>query len=70
VDLQWVEFPPGNWIAPAGSYRSGGGANEALGAFEKMCRLGDAARGQVVTRVDVEQASKRQKIEKRVQEPI
>src|SRR4051812_14462328 len=25
VDLQWVQFPPGNWVAPAGSYRSGGG---------------------------------------------
>ena len=22
VDLQWVQFPPGNWVAPAGSYRS------------------------------------------------
>jgi multidrug efflux pump subunit AcrA (membrane-fusion protein) len=24
VGLQWVQFPPGNWVAPAGSYRSGG----------------------------------------------
>ena len=22
VDLQWVQLPPGNWVAPAGSYRS------------------------------------------------
>src|SRR3954466_14396196 len=22
VDLQWVQFPPGNWFASAGSYRS------------------------------------------------
>ena len=32
--LQWVQFPPGNWVAPAGSYRSGGGGNETVGAFE------------------------------------
>jgi hypothetical protein len=25
---------PANWVAPAGSYRSGGGGNEAVGAFE------------------------------------
>ena len=34
VGLQWVQFPPGNWVAPAGSYRSGGGGNETVGAFE------------------------------------
>ena len=34
VDLQWVQLPPGNWVAPAGSYRSGGGGNETVGAFE------------------------------------
>src|SRR4051794_5478070 len=28
VDLQWVQFPPGNWVAPAGSNRSDGGGNE------------------------------------------
>jgi len=33
--LQWVKLPPGNWVAPAGSYRSGGGGNKAVGAFEK-----------------------------------
>ena len=32
--LQWVQFPPGNWVAPAGSYRGGGGGNETVGAFE------------------------------------
>ncbi|MGP0070025.1 MAG: Tn3 family transposase, partial [Isosphaeraceae bacterium] len=32
VGLQWVQFPPGNWVAPASSYRSGGGGNEAVGA--------------------------------------
>ena len=32
--LQRVRIPPGNWVAPAGSYRSGGGGNKAVGAFE------------------------------------
>ncbi len=32
--LQWVKLPPGNWVAPAGSSRSGGGGNEAVGAFD------------------------------------
>ena len=34
LGLQWVQFPPGNWVAPAGSYRGGGGGNEIVGAFE------------------------------------
>ena len=34
VGLQWVQFPPGNWVASAGSYRSGGGGNETVGAVE------------------------------------
>ena len=37
---------PANSVAPAGSYRSGGGGNEAAGAFEKngSCkRLGEFA---------------------------
>ena len=34
TDSQWVQFPPGNWVAPAGSYRSDGGGNETVGAFE------------------------------------
>ena len=29
LGLQWVQFPPGNWVAPAGSYRSGGGTIRA-----------------------------------------
>ncbi len=33
-----VTMPPGNWVAPAGSYRSGGGGNEAVGAFETTGR--------------------------------
>jgi hypothetical protein len=34
TDSQWVQFPSGNWVAPAGSYRSGGGGNKTVGAFE------------------------------------
>ena len=34
-----VTMPPGNWVAPAGSYRSGGGGNETVGAFETTDRL-------------------------------
>lgn len=49
---------PANSVAPAGSYRSGGGGNEAAGAFEKTGRLSDSASSQAVTRVNVEQASK------------
>src|SRR5436305_3050972 len=59
VDLQWVQFPPGNWVAPAGSYRSGGGGNETVGAFETDGPLSGSASRQAVTRVNVEQASKR-----------
>jgi hypothetical protein len=39
TDSQWVRFPPGNWVAPAGSYRSGGGGNKTVGAFEKTRRM-------------------------------
>ncbi len=45
-------------VAPAGSYRSGGGGNEAAEAFEKTGRSSDLASSQAVTRVNVEQASK------------
>ncbi len=34
ADSQRVQFAPGNWVAPAGSYRGGGGGNETVGAFE------------------------------------
>src|SRR3954452_10386261 len=52
ADLQRVQLPPGNSVAPAGSNRSGGGGNETAGAF-------DSASRQAVTRVNAEQASKR-----------
>jgi hypothetical protein len=50
--------PPGNWIAPPGSNRSGGGGNKAAGASGvegRIRRLGESA---VVTRVNAEQATK------------
>ena len=33
-----VTIPPGKWVAPAGSYRSGGGGNETAEAFETTGR--------------------------------
>jgi hypothetical protein len=35
-----VRFPPGNWVAPAGSSRSGGGGNEAVEASDAKGRPG------------------------------
>src|ERR1035441_5179866 len=32
--LQRVKRPPGNWFAPPGSNRNGGGGNEAVEAFD------------------------------------
>jgi hypothetical protein len=49
---------PGNWIAPPGSNRSGGGGNKAVEASGVEGRIGDSASLQVVTRVNAEQASK------------
>src|ERR1700676_141072 len=40
---QWVQFPPGNWIAPPGSNRSSRGGNEFAGAFDVTGRVGDLA---------------------------
>ena len=51
-----MRLPPGNSVAPAGSNRSGGGGNEAAGAFDGKGRLGDPASRQAVTRVNAEQA--------------
>src|SRR5262245_62387337 len=39
-DLQQVQFLPGQLVAPSGSYRSGGGGDEAVEAFETTGRLG------------------------------
>ena len=43
--LQRVQLPPGNWFAPPGNNRNGGGGNEAVGAFgaEGARRLGERA---------------------------
>ena len=51
--------PPGNWVAPAGSNRSGGGGNEAAEASGVEGHFSDLASRQAITRVNTEQASKR-----------
>jgi len=40
ADPQRELDPPGNWFAPPGSNRSGGGGNEVVGAFGVEGRLG------------------------------
>src|SRR3954470_2024119 len=57
-DLQRVRFPPGSLVAPSGSYRSGGGGNEAVEAFETTGRFGGSASRQAATRVNAVQAPK------------
>jgi len=52
------KVPPGNWIAPPGSNRSGGGGDKAAEASGVEGRIGDSASLQAVTRVNAEQASK------------
>jgi hypothetical protein len=49
---------PANWVAPAGSNRSGGGGNEAVGAFGAKVAFRRSASRQAVTGVNAEQASK------------
>ena len=44
-----VQVPPGNWFAPPGSNRSGGGGNETVGASGVEGHLGDLASMQAVT---------------------
>ena len=61
--LQWVRRekeevfcglrdPPGNWVAPAGSSRSGGGGDEAVGAFDAKAARGRPSSVQAVTKVN------------------
>jgi len=38
-DVQQVKILPGNWVAPASSYRSDCGGDETVGAFEKDVSL-------------------------------
>ena len=54
-----MQLPPGNWVAPAGSYRSGGGGDEAVEAFETTGRFGGSASRQAATRVNAVQAPKK-----------
>src|SRR6266849_1086785 len=46
-------------VAPAGSNRSGDGSNDIAEAFDGKDRNSDSANRQAVTRVNVEQASKK-----------
>jgi hypothetical protein len=46
LDHSGMKGPPGNWIAPPGSNRSGGGGNKAAGASGvegRIRRLGESA---------------------------
>jgi hypothetical protein len=54
---------PRQLVAPAGSYRSGGGGNEAVEAFETTGRLGGSASRQAATRVNAVQAPKQGDVE-------
>ena len=51
-------IPARQLVAPAGSYRSGGGGDEAVEAFETTGRFGGSASRQAATRVNAEQAPK------------
>jgi len=55
--------PPGNWFVPPGNNRSSGGGNEIAVAFGAKGRESDSVSVQAVTRINVEQASKRAKQE-------
>src|SRR5215813_10339176 len=55
-----MQLPPGNWFAPPGNNRSGGEGNETVGAFGVEGHVGDSVSVQAVTRVNAEQAPKKQ----------
>ncbi len=59
AEFQRVQTPPGNWVAPAGSNRSGSRGNEAVEAFDVKAAYRRPASRQAVTRVNAEQAPKR-----------
>jgi hypothetical protein len=40
AEILRVQVPPGNWVAPAGSNRSGSGGNETAEAFGARGRFG------------------------------
>src|SRR3954471_16875037 len=56
--LPWVQSPPGNWVAPAGSNRSGGGGNEAAGATDAKGQRVAPRAGRPQRVVNAEQAPK------------
>ena len=53
-----MQSPPGNWIAPAGSNRSGGGGNETAGAFDAKGQRVAPRAGRPQRGVNAEQAPK------------
>ena len=53
-----MQSPPGSWVAPAGSNRSGGGGNEVAGAFDGKGRLAAPRAGRPQRGVNAEQAPK------------
>ena len=56
-DSQWVQIPHGNWVAPAGSYRSDAGRKRNRRSLrDETGRFGDSASRQAVTPVNVKQA--------------
>ena len=56
-------IPARQLVAPAGSYRSGGGGDEAVEAFETTDRSGGSASRQAATQVNVMQAPKQPDVE-------
>ena len=56
-------IPARKLVAPSGSYRSGGGGNEAVEAFETTGRFGGSASRQAATKVNAVQAPKQPDVE-------
>ena len=56
-------IPVRQLVAPAGSYRSGGGGNETVEAFETTGRFGGSASRQAATQVNAVQAPKQPDVE-------
>jgi hypothetical protein len=56
-------IPARQLVAPAGSYRSGGGGDEAVEAFETTGRFGGSASRQAATQVNAMQAPKQGDVE-------
>src|SRR5512135_3735280 len=56
-------IPARQLVAPAGSYRSGGGGDKAVEAFETTDRFGGSASRQAATQVNAVQAPKQPDVE-------